>query len=304
MNTKSVKTLFGLSLAMFLTLTSSSLHAEWIPFRIEQGSIIIDIELAGQPATVMLDSGATINMIDQEFVDKYGQDFSKLQKVETEGVNETTELWLYGGIPVKMFGSELKMSNVGAVDLGPADLLLGGGFFKQSIIQIDYPQSRLQILGKKAVDMNKHSNVPMKSARGSRAPAIEVELNGNKAWLIVDTGTSAGIYLQRDFAKDKGLLKDDTQVVSKTIKGINSEARADSFLVNSIKIGPYEMDNIAVDVPAEGQRTNLNPNSFETKIGTRIKRTVKTKGRIGYDMLKHFVVTLDYSGFKVNLYAP
>lgn len=31
---------------------------------------------------------------------------------------------------------------------------------------------------------------------------------------------------------------------------------------------------------------------------------VKVKGLVGYEVLKHFVVTIDYKAFKVNSYAP
>ena len=65
--------------------------------------------------------------------------------------------------------------------------------------------------------------------------------------------------------------------------------------------GPYVLENVLVNIPAEGQTSNIeDQNSFT---GTRIK-SAKQKGVIGYDILKHFVLTLDYRAGNAHISVP
>jgi len=68
-----------------------------------------------------------------------------------------------------------------------------------------------------------------------------------------------------------------------------------------VKFGPYEIGDVKVSFLAEGQKTNLE--SQYERTGSRIggKRVV---GLIGYDLLKDFVVTLDYRYGKLHIALP
>jgi len=290
-------------LMVCLVMFSQPVYAKWQSFTLKNGHIVIDVEVAGHPAKAMLDSGSTVNMIRSDFVEKYGQGFTKSRKVEVRGVFGKQKLQVYNGIPLKLFGSDITLNDAAAGPNHGAELLLGDSFFRNVIVQIDYPNSRLRRLGKENFELKKYANVPMKRARGSQFPAIQVEYNGVETWLIFDTGNSGGIFVKRSSATKSGWLNEQTKTRELMGSGIFESNRALNFHIDGIKIGPYELDNVSVIVPSQ-DNTNDFGKYYGESTGTRIKRGVKAKGLIGYDVLKHFVVTIDYMDFKLNLYAP
>ncbi|MBE9548813.1 MAG: aspartyl protease family protein [Proteobacteria bacterium] len=295
---------FGAVCLLLLSLISQAAQAGWQPFTIVNGNLLIDIEIAGQPATAMLDSGSSLNLISSEFISRHGLDFKKSQKLKVRGVFGEQTIQTYNNIPVKLFGSQFELDNVASNVFSGPDLLLGGGIFKGVIVQIDYPNKRIRFLDKKAVNMKKHANVPMKRAKGSVFPAIQVEANGAKVWLIFDTGNTGGLLLKRSFALENNWLTEDTLVTPQNTQGVIESGHTDSFNLDSFVLGPYELDNVAVSVPGSDQEANIGRHRSERTTGTRIKSGVHAKGLIGYDIFKHFVITIDYMAYKVNFHAP
>ncbi len=293
-----------LVLIILSAIPGQSAQAGWQPFALTNGFIVIDVEINGQAARAILDSGASFNMIRSDFVEKHGQAFKLSNKINAQGIYGKKRLQVYSGIPIQLFGLDLVLNDVAeGLEFGP-ELLFGGGFFKDVIVQIDYPGSRIRLLGKKAVDMKQHANVPMKRARGSRFPAIQVEANNANVWLILDTGNSAGILIKRGFAIENGWLNDKSDVSEQVSVGVFESSKTEKFHLDAFKVGPYELDNVMVSVPMQGQVANIGKHDNRSAIGTHLKSGVQTKGIIGYDILKHFIVTIDYMAYKVNLYAP
>ena len=277
-------------------------HGSWLPFSLENGHIIIEVKIGDQEAKAILDSGAMSNLISKSFVRKHGQNFTTSGKSVSQGVNSTQKLQLYSNIPISLYGTDLVLDKVAAIWLSGADIILGSGFFRSGILQIDYPNSRLRFLHKKSVNLKKQANISMKPASDSPLPAIEVLLKGKKAWLLFDTGSNGGLALKRSFALDRGLIGEDTNSDQIIVKGINNIGSYEKFKLDSVKIGPYELENVSTSVPSEGQASNLG-SGFNTRSGTRLQRGVKTSGLLGYDVLKHFLITVDYEKYQMHIYA-
>lgn len=290
----------------FLLFTSINSYADWIPFEFKNNQITIDVEIDGQPVQAILDSGANINMVNRAFVEKHGQKFRKMDKVRIKGVNGSSHVQLYNNVPVKMFGGEFDLDDIAVGELGDSALLLSSVFFSNVIVQIDFPNSRLQLFPKKAIDMDKYENVPMKRGRGDGLPAIQVKINGKKVWLTFDTGNSGAIYLKRSLAIDEGWLTDETKVKQSVVQGLSKTANVDKFEVASLKIGPYELEGVPIQVPAEGENTNVGESRRETSAGnnSRISKGIKAKGIMGFDVLKHFIVTVDFDDYQLHILAP
>jgi len=300
-----MKTLKLLVIAFFF-LASTYSFAEWIPFQFNDNHITIEVEINGQKVLATLDSGANINMVSRSFVEKHGKNFRKMDKVRVKGINGSSRVQLYNNIPVKMFGVEFDLDRVAEGELGNSALLLSSEFFSNVILQIDFPNSRLQLFPKKAVDMDKYENVPMKRGRSSGLPAIQVKINGKKVWLTFDTGNSGAIYLKRSLAVDEGWLTKETKVKQSKVQGLSKLANVDEFEISSLKIGPYELEGVPIQVPAEGENTNVGESSRETSTGnnSRISRGIKPKGIMGFDVLKHFVVTVDLDDYQLHIVTP
>ncbi|TKB46391.1 pepsin/retropepsin-like aspartic protease family protein [Thalassotalea mangrovi] len=277
-------------------------NAEWVPFTLKNNHIFIDLTLAGQSTEAMLDSGANIHMINQAFVDEHGEDFTRTGHIEVQGVNSKQKFPLYNQIPIEVFGAQFELNKVVGGELNNIDFLFGNSFFKNIIVQIDYPNSKMQLLPQQAVDLAKHANLPMRRALGSGLPAVQVEINGEKVWLTLDTGNNSGIYIKRGWAEENGLL-DETKLISSTVEGINSSMDTENFSVNSLKFGPYELENVKMTVPVDGAVTYLGKNNESAPTGSRLKRGIKTKGILGYDILKHFLLTIDYENYRAHIIA-
>lgn len=301
------KTFLSVLLLAAFCLPAASFAAEdgWQSFKLINGSIVIDVVMDGHPAVAILDSGASMNIISKRFIKEHGEDYIQSGRVRMQGVFGEEIVDVYTKIPISLFGSDITLNDAAEGNLGDADLLIGGGLFSNIIVQIDYPNSRIRLLNKKAVNLKKVANVPMKRARGSVFPAVQVEANGKKVWLVLDTGNTGGILVKRSFATESGWLHAETGASKGDLRGIIESGDTDTFQIDALKVGPYTLDNVMVHVPGDDQNTNLKFDELnEQQTYSRIKKGVNSKGLLGYEILKHFVVTIDYESFRVNFYAP
>jgi len=288
----------------FLLLVTPFSYADWIPFELENNLIVIDIQVNDQKGKAVLDTGAEMNMISSYTVDKHGKNFTKAGQVNLIGVNGREKADVYNRIPIRLLGQELSLNGAVEGALGGHQILFGRPFFKNIIVQIDFPNSRLMLLNRKAVDMRKHANVPMKKQRGSKLPAVQVTVNEKNVWLTFDTGNSGGIYIKRSYALENEWVNENTKLVDSTVSGLVRQARVENFQLPDFKIGPYELEQVEVAMPAKGENVKIGRHANEVELGSHIQKGVQTKGILGYDVLKHFIVTLDLAAYKLHIFAP
>jgi len=102
------------------------------------------------------------------------------------------------------------------------------------------------------------------------------------------------------FLQSRALLSILLEIQGK-MSGVHSSGDMEYFTVPGIVFGPVELADVLVAIPAPGQSMTL----FEkyAPLGTRIARGGKAKGLLGYDVLKHFVVTIDYKTGYVHIHA-
>jgi len=288
--------------------TCSVIRAEWVPFELKRGHITIDIEFNGEPARAMFDSGAEFNGVSNFYVTTYNDGIHESGQVIVKGISSKLKRKVYSNIPVKLFGQDVTFNKMPAVGLGGSAIMLGAPFFRQFIIQIDYPNSRIQLLRKNSVDMRKFENVNIKKQRGTLLPAIQVKVNDKNVWLTLDTGNSGGLVMKRSYAIENKWITSNEELKKGHAKGVNTAIQVESFNIPELVIGPYTLENIPVIIPAEGEKSNigtragtLNSTPGFSRIG---KRGKQTRGLLGYDILKHFVVTIDYKSYKVHIGVP
>ncbi|MEC7380504.1 MAG: aspartyl protease family protein [Pseudomonadota bacterium] len=201
-----------------------------------------------------------------------------------------------------MFGFDTELQDVADLNLGrpELELILGAGFLRQFIVQFDYPNQRMRLLTRDMADMKKLSNVKSKPDQETGSVLAKVRLNDeHNTWLMVDTGATGSTLLDRGIATKRGWLnKFPNEVVLG--RGVISAGQLERFRLPSLKIGDFEIADTLVSVPAAGQKLELFRK--ETRTGSNLKRIQsKSKGILGYDVLKHFVVTIDYRIGKVHL---
>lgn len=280
--------------------------SSWVPVEIRNGLVLMDITLNGKAAKAMLDTGMTHNGVSQAYLHSHEGEYTRGRWIELQGIKEDYETNEINGLKVGMFGTEIDLNNLWPMSVEGADIIFGVPFFELFVVQIDYPGKRMRIADHQSLDLRKYSNVEMKWSTSSLSPMLRVDLNGEfEAWLDLDTGNNGGILMQRTTANSLGWLE-RYPAVDGSIVGISGEvAKTETFVLPAVTLGPFEMENVVTSVPAEGEHLHLSTTrSIERSTGTRIKMGRKSDGLLGYDLLQHFIVSIDYKRELVNLDIP
>ena len=280
---------------------------EWVDIEMDSGHIFIRCEIAGIPGRALIDTGAQLNMINVAFLAENGLTFDTGRKIEMVGVAGAEFRDVYKEVAVKLYGTELTLREVVGGYVGSPDtqLILGASFLRLFVFQFDYPNQRMRLITRDdVVDLKTRKNVESKQDRRyGGSPIVKVRLDDETdLWLLMDTGASSGILLDRAVAKKAGWLE-RYPVVDGSISGINQSAATQYLNLTSMQIGPYVLDNPIIIVPAEGEKLEFFREEGST--GSRLRRSrSQLQGILGYDVLRHFVVTVDYQGGHVHLGVP
>lgn len=272
----------------------------WIAVDISEGVVRVPVKINGIVATAMIDSGAEIDGISEDFVAQHRDGLAFTGEVRLRSVFTAEEKPLIDNVQVSVFGAQLHMHDLTPVRSHEFQLLLGAPFLRLFVLQIDYPNQRIRFLNRDNVSLKKVANVPMARSDDSALPMVRVSVAPKQdIWLTLDTGNSGGLFLTRKYAASTGMLA-AYQASAHTTQGANGAGNVDSFHIPYFKIGPFELENVEVSVPAEHQTSSIG----EKYAGSILYMGRTSKGLLGYDILKHFVVTLDYSNAEVHLGVP
>ncbi|MBE7215477.1 aspartyl protease family protein [Shewanella benthica] len=291
--------------AAFIGLYSSVSLAvtEWVDFELVNGHITLPVTIEGHEGRAIIDTGAQVNSINQSFINRYELELDKADKIIVRGVYGEEKRQRYSNVQVNLLGADIEMDKLASLRLGHYEnaLLLGGGFLGNFIFQFDYPNSRMRLFMRDEVDLGKLENIKMQIDKASRQPIVKVKLNNEKeTWLIMDTGNSGGIFLKRSTAESQGWLE-EFELDKALTSGVLGSGYVDVFTMPEMQFGPFVLENVKMSVPEEGQKTNIASNSRGSM--TRFKGK-NIKGLLGYDVLKHFVITIDYKAGHMHVGIP
>ena len=133
-------------------------------------------------------------------------------------------------------------------------------------------------------------------------PLVKARLNDEYSpWLIFDTGSTGGLFLKRGDAVRFGWL-DELATHEGRASGIGRTATTERFYLPTVTIGPFTLENVVASVPAAGEQTTVGRAS-SADLSTRLQKA-SADGILGYEILKHFVVTIDFSRNLLNLEPP
>lgn len=285
------------------TFKSFAGATSWFAFELEGGHIKVPIKVAGIDGYAILDTGSQVNSINKSFIAKNELSLLKSKKIKVQGVFGVQNTQTYKDVPIEFFGMKTKMSGLTEAVLGyhTNSILLGASFFNKFIVQLDYPNEKMRLITRDSIDLTKFKNIDIKSQKGTGMPIVKVGLGDDRyMWLFLDTGNSGGMVVERKVASRNGWLK-EAEVESNISMGANTFAITESFRIPQLSFGPYNLENVLVTIPAEGQKTYLESQYQYT--GSRI-RGRKVEGLIGYDVLKHFLITIDYKEGLAHIGLP
>lgn len=295
--------LFLIAFLSFSVFSAPQMDKEgWLPFVLSNGAVLIEIEVAGETAHALIDSGAEFNGINQAYVEKHKNKLNYGGRIIVQGVFGEEEVAMVTGFASKLFGYEFKLVDLVPVQMNEPLLLLGQPFLSNFIVQFDYPNQKIRLLPHSAVDMKKVANVDMKKSRGRNLPVIKVDIAKDQGiWLTLDTGNTGGLVVSRQLAEEQDWLK-LLPAVKHEASGVTGSGNVESFQIPYLKIGPYELEDVFVTVPADGQKMNISDKTGRTTAG--VQKGINSKGLLGYDILKHFVLTLDTKNWRAHIAAP
>lgn len=288
------RTLLAPALLVFAVSARAGVTA-WIPLEIRDGVILLPAEIAGTPAKAMLATGTNQNQVSKEFVERIGLDLSGTHYESVGRGGREYDVRSVDRLPIKLFGVTFELHDVPAHEES-ADLVIGAGFLSAFILQIDYPNSRMRLVTHDAIDMEKVGNTLLRLEEHWGTPAVQVTLDGDERWLTLDTSHAGPTLIRRLLAEDKGWI-------AKYLKETNAEREL--LVFPSFKIGPFELTDVPVEVPAPGVQSNVG--SFRKQgpdRDTNLRSGVRVSGILGYEVLRHFVVTIDYEREAMHIATP
>jgi hypothetical protein len=282
-------------LAILVLCFSTSVSAgvtEFVDFNKEDGLVILEGSLFGKKINVMLDTASELNYISMDLVNQF-VDKTELRLdgyITPKGVDERSRIDTYSDIPLELFGIKLPQMKVPTTEAHENTIILGSGFFKQFIMQIDYPKSKIRLLTHDAIDMKQYANVEMSRAKGTVFPAVALDVNGVKTWVTVDTGDTNPIVLKRSYVNDKGWLTGD--LTPKTVTLDDKQEPMEKINLKQVTFGPFELADIPALVPVENSSSQIGKRSRSKRDSGR-----QVRGVMGSQILSNFNIILDYKNY-------
>ena len=270
------------------TANAKAWLTQWFRFEIVSDWIHVPIVVAGAPTTAMFDTGANVQVIDRAFAEANGIKISSVDRVDIQGAFSKERVPLAVRVPVELFGAPLTLRSVPVTDLREAKIVIGTGILSSFILQIDYPNSRIRFASFDALELKDSANVEMRSAPGAGLPAVRATLDGEKVWLMLDSGFSGPLMLGRRFVTGRR-WEEDSGGMSFDAHGTLSAM--DRYRVPLLQLGPFDIRGVSASVRREG------PERLANLSGVRVS------GILGAEVLRQFLVTLDLKHGKLHL-AP
>ena len=158
--------------------------------------------------------------------------------------------------------------------------LLGGRFLAEYVLEIDFPRRRVRFLDPekytvpKQVSAPKEAVLPLKIV-GNR-PIVTVEVEGKPVEVMLDTGAWDTMLISGEAAKKAGF---ERPVISKIIVGgVVGNTEGQLVEAEKIALGPFAFAPALI---------TISPHGF-------YNQGPSTDSLVGYEVLRHFVMRLDY----------
>ena len=269
-----------------------------IPVQVANNLVLVPVQVNGSaPLAFILDTGASGLVIDARRVPELKLSTGQSGGARTGG--GTVEASEIKGVTIRAGKAELANADAVAIDLAPLDAalgtrvdgILGYEFFQRYIVQVDYAAARVRVYEPGAFrDDGGHAVMPI--TLGEQLPLARVTLgraDGGMAdaTLEVDTGLTGSLTLTRAFVEANHLLSAAQPRLRITTGALlPGQVAAEVVRVPRVTLG-------AADI--EGVIANVNPTEKDAGVRGKIV------GLLGGDLLRRFIVTIDYSRSRILL---
>lgn len=274
---------------------------EKIKVNIVSNIVIVPVIVNGTPLSFILDTGANGTIIFQiESDQKVEAKNAEFIELKGAGEGDPIKAIKSSGNTISMGSATSKSENMYVIldeqsnfspRLGYAvQGILGYQFFKDFIVEINYPREYI-VIHKPAEytykKKKKNFEAPLIFYRNR--PYIEtsvtLEKGTSKAHMLLDSGASDALWL---FQNDKDIHLPDRNFKDYLGIGLNGNINGSRAYTSNLKIGPYKFNEVTTAFPDSTSIQNLHVNEWRN-------------GSVGADFLRRFHCIIDYPNSKLTL---
>jgi len=258
-----------------------------IPFEFVSGRILVSTRVNGsRPATVMLDTGYSVNMLSRELVESL--DLKRSGRITIVGIAGEESADQFEGVTFGLGDALYKPRRVAALPASyqrhwrKRDGVLGAGFFRRFIVEID-PKAKTIVLREPASFHYSGDGdvVPFKFKEAT--PIVEgaiilpdhAPIQGR---FEIDTGCDGGLCLGSDFVEENHLVGSSSQTENSSRQGVGGDTRTRIGRVAKFRLGNQIVEKPVTNFFLEG-----------SPVGDGLA------GHIGMQVFRRFKVIFDYS---------
>lgn len=286
---------FFISLSLFTICAAQTADQAEVPFKFQQGLLIVDAKIKGETAVQMaISTGSQYSIIDSEQMIKHKLQAAYAADDVVRGAPTDSTYTFVPVSSVSMQGSKSRdlQMRVGSMkrvsEAAGAEIFgaLGSDFFEGQIVQLDFKKSVIRFLSK---------SPDTKGATGDNAPIVlrmgekesnpfkktfvtpnvtGAKINGKETKLLLDTGRATTIALSANAAKKAGLTAPEE----------NEQPRTDKI---SLDLAGHQIAELPVAIFPKGAAGERSMGGHTAIAGSQL--------------LKDFLVTLDFKGKTVIL---
>ncbi|MEO9967900.1 MAG: hypothetical protein ABJF11_19060 [Reichenbachiella sp.] len=266
-----------------------------------QGHLLISAEVSGIQGKFILDTGADNLYLDSVFYTSQTWSFQNVVKALLPGAGtKPKEIDYILDTVLLDFGARSEStSGIPVLDLKSivgeaADGIIGYGFFKNSILEIQY-QDQYMVIHEKLDDMNltdfEKINVEIINNRIMIPVTIQATSElAVKGLCLLDLGTSRSMILTSSCVENYDL---DEKIENKAYyysshAGVGGKSSGAVFRAQSMLVGGFQLEGVTIDY------------SLDSKGALASRDYI---GLLGNDILDRFIVLIDYSGKAIYLKA-
>lgn len=200
------------------------------------------------------------------------------------------------GVNVEIFGSEVELKNVTVSEGNGEGLYLSLRLFEDYLMQLDFPNSRLCFFDKDAINLRELENVPLDDEPEFGRPVVQVKLNDVETWLTFSPEYRGSLLVDKVVAEELGLYE--------SLPADDGQYRPSlTGKLSTLTFGPYALDNISIEFPKEDATATITTRE-RSNVRSRLSKSTASRGRIGGQLLRHFVITFDLKNERMHIYAP
>ena len=264
-------------------LAADAPTSESLPFEVQRGHIMVTATTTNaQSLRLMVDTGYGINMINPDLVEKLG--LRRVGKITIVGIAGEERADTFEGLVLNFGKFAYTPRRVAALshESRRRDGVLGSGFFRRFVVQMDSTNKTMTLHDPATFEYSgKGTIIPMTFRRDT--PIIDAVIGVGAAQTVagrfeIDTGCDGGICVGSDFVNANELLKHAKRNAEGTRSGVGGSAKTVAGAIAYLELGALRIPKPQTQFFTEG--SPVDPG---------------LAGHIGWDALRKFKVTFDYS---------